>query len=89
MTLSVRLEPDLELAFEREVKRRSVTKSQFINQLLREALQPKDPVALLMAIREKHGLPDPAQQSERTDKAAQVQALVQAALRQKHGRSSK
>jgi hypothetical protein len=54
--------------------------------LLRDALQPKDPVALLMAIREKHGLPDPARAPQRTDKAAQAKALVQAALNQKHGR---
>lgn len=88
MTLSVRLEPDVERAFELEVKRRKTTKSLFVNELLREALKPQDPMVLLTQIRERYGIATPTPNTPRTDKAANVNKLVRAAVGQKHRESS-
>ncbi len=88
MTLSVRLEPDVEKAFELEVKRQKTTKSLFFNELLREALKPQDPMDLLMQIRERYGIATPTPHTQRTDKAANVNKLVRAAAKKKHRESS-
>jgi hypothetical protein len=57
--LSLRLDPELEMRLTQEVARRKTTKTQFVQDLLRQALEPRDPVALLYAVRAQHGLPDP------------------------------
>jgi hypothetical protein len=84
MTLSVRLEPDVEQAFETEVKRRNTTKSQFVNQLLREALKPADPMRLLMEIRGQFGLPVPQAGTRRTDRSANTRDNAKTVVRNKH-----
>lgn len=87
MTLSVRLESDVEQAFELEIKRLKTTKSQFVNQLLREALRPKDPMQLLLDIRARYGLVTPGLDTVRTDKSENVNALVRQAVAIKHDES--
>ena len=69
MTLSVRLDVDLQQAFELEVKRLKTTKSQYVNQLLRQALQPRDPMLLLEDIRRQYGIAEPGPETPRTNKA--------------------
>ena len=83
MTLSVRLEPEVEHAFEIEVKRLKTTKSQFVNQLLRDALRPKDPIQLLMELREKYGIPTPQADTPRTNRSANVKQLAREAVKKK------
>jgi hypothetical protein len=84
MPLSVRLEPDVEQAFEQEVRRRKTTKSQFVNELLREALKPKDPMQLLMEIRAEYNIPEPKPGTPRTNRSANVGAEVRKVLKKKH-----
>lgn len=83
MTLSVRLEPEIEQAFENEVRRLKTTKSQFVNQLLREALRPKDPIELLMELREQYGIPTPGPNTPRTNRSSNVKQLVREAVGKK------
>lgn len=84
MVLSVRLEPDVERAFEQEVRRRKTTKSRFVNDLLREALKPHDPMHLLMEIRAECKIPEPKPGTPRTNRSANVKALVREAIIKKH-----
>jgi metal-responsive CopG/Arc/MetJ family transcriptional regulator len=87
MTLSVRLESDVEQAFELEIKRLKTTKSQFVNQLLREALRPKDPMQLLLEIRARYGIATPGPDTLRTTKSENVSALVRQTVALKHDES--
>ena len=82
--LSVRLEPDVEYALELEVRRRKTTKSSFVNDLLREALKPHDPMQLLMEIRAEYKIPEPTPATPRTKRSANVKAQVRKAVTKKH-----
>jgi len=76
--LSLRLDPELEMRLTQEVARRKTTKTQFVQDLLRQALEPRDPVALLYAVRAQHGLPDPSDNSvPETRRSENVKAAVQ------------
>jgi metal-responsive CopG/Arc/MetJ family transcriptional regulator len=86
-TLSIRLDPELERRLDLEVARRKSTRSRFVQDLLREALSPQDPVHLLQEARAAYGLPDPAAATVRTNKAADVKALVRKAVANKQGRA--
>lgn len=81
--LSIRLDAELERRLDLEVARRNTTRSRFIQELLREALAPKDPVLLLQEARAEYALPDPARKRVRTDKSTQVKSLVQDAVKRK------
>lgn len=87
--LSIRLDPELERRLDLEVARRKTTRSRFVQDMLREALEPRDPVYLLREARAEYGLPDPLSQRPRTNKAARVKALVREAVSSKHGRGKK
>jgi hypothetical protein len=63
------------------------TRSRFVQDLLREALSPQDPVHLLQEARAAYGLPDPASAKVRTNKAADVKALVRKTVADKQGRA--
>lgn len=82
--LSIRLSPEIEKRLALEVGRLKVTKSKFVQDLLENALAPKDSVALLMQARAQYGLDDLAQAAATTNKAAQVKALVREAVQKKH-----
>lgn len=85
--LSIRLDPDLERRLDLEVARRNTTRSRFVQDLLREALQPQSAMHLLEEARAEYGLPDPRTHKPRTNKAANVKKLVREAVARKHGRS--
>jgi metal-responsive CopG/Arc/MetJ family transcriptional regulator len=85
-TLSIRLDPDLERRLDLEVARRKSTRSRFVQELLREALSPQDPVHLMQEARAVYGLPDPTRAKVRTNKAVDVKALVRKAVAGKQGR---
>lgn len=82
--LSIRLSPEIEKRLELEVGRLKVTKSKFVQDLLENALAPKDSVALLMQARAQYGLDDLAQTAATTNKAAQVKSLAREAVQKKH-----
>jgi len=82
--LSIRLDPDLERRLDLEVAKRGTTRSRFVQDLLRDALAPKDPVLLLMEARAEYALPDPARKRVRTDKSTRVKDLVRETVRRKH-----
>ncbi len=82
--LSIRLSPEIEKRLEMEVSRLKVTKSRFVQDLLENALAPKDAVALLMQARAHYGLDELAQTATVTNKAANVKALVREAAQKKH-----
>ena len=84
--LSIRLDPELERRLDMEVARRNTTRSRFVQDLLREALQPRDPMHLLEEARAEYGLPDPLSHRPRTNKSARVKELVRDAVARKHGR---
>lgn len=84
-TLSIRLDPELERRLDLEVERRGSTRSRYVQELLREALSPQDPLHLLREARAEYGLPDPAEVKVRTNKAANVKVLVRQAVADKHG----
>lgn len=84
--LSLRLDPELEMRLTQEVARRKTTKTQFVQELLRQALEPRNPVDLLYAARAQHGLPDPADTSvPMTDRSENVKALVYRRVQDKLG----
>ena len=85
--LSIRLDPELERRLDLEVARRKTTRSRFVQELLREALEPQDPMHLLEEARAQYGLPDPLTHKPRTNKSAHVKELVRKAVLRKHGRS--
>lgn len=87
--LSLRLDPELEMRLTQEVARRKTTKTQFVQDLLRQALEPRDPVALLYAMRAQHGLPDPADASvPMSSRSENVKALVYEQVQSKLGREA-
>lgn len=83
--LSLRLDPELEMRLTQEVQRRKTTKTQFVQELLRQALEPRNPVDLLYALRAEYGLPDPQTTAARpTERSRQVKSLVRETVRAKH-----
>lgn len=75
--LSLRLDSELEMRLTQEVARRKTTKTQFVQDLLRQALEPRNPVDLLYAVRAEHGLPDPEDASvPMTSRSENVKTLV-------------
>lgn len=85
--LSIRLDPELERRLDVEVARRKTTRSRFVQDVLRDALAPPNPMHLLEEARAEYGLPDPLTHKPRTNKAARVKELVREAVARKHGRS--
>ena len=82
--LSLRLDEELDMRLTQEVARRKTTKAQFVQQLLREALAPRDPVAVLHAVRAQHGLPDVSDESvPLTDRSQNVKTLARQAVQRK------
>ena len=81
--LSIRLDDETERLLQAEVVRRKTTKTQLVQELLRAALQPKDAVLLLEALREQHGLNVLAQTAPQTERSSQVKAQVRRAVAQK------
>jgi hypothetical protein len=77
MTLSVRIDRDLQPYFEMEIKRVGTTKSEFVNQLLRQALAPKDPMQLLLDIRRKYGISELKVSIPRTSNSSNKYLLKQ------------
>ena len=87
--LSLRLDSELEMRLTQEVARRKTTKTQFVQDLLRQALEPRNPVDLLYAMRAQHGLPDPADASvPMTSRSENVKAQVYEQVRSKLGREA-
>ena len=87
--LSLRLDSELEMRLTQEVARRKTTKTQFVQDLLRQALEPRNPVDLLYAMRAQHGLPDPADASvPMTSRSENVKALVYEQVQSKLGREA-
>ena len=91
MTLSVRVDRDLEPHFELEIKRLKTTKSEFVNKLLRQALAPKDPMQLLLEIRSKYGVSELGTSTLRTNnfsntKVRAIQAVKAKFLANRTGR---
>ena len=84
MTLSVRVDRDLEPYFELEIKRLKTTKSEFVNKLLRQALAPKDPMQLLLDIRSKYGIPEPGVDTPRTNNSSNTKARSIQVVKAKH-----
>ena len=85
--LSLRLDSELEMRLTQEVARRKTTKTQFVQDLLRQALEPRNPVDLLYAVRAQHGLPDPQEASvPMTDRSENVKALVNQQVQHKRVR---
>lgn len=83
MTLSVRVDRDIQPYFEQEIKRLKVTKSQFINDLLRSTLVREDAMQLLADIRSKYGIPEPTVGSPRTQRSRNTREQVAAAVKGK------
>jgi len=77
MTISVRLDPALETRLEQEVKRLGITKSDFIKDVLEQALGFKNPAELLRTVRSGTPMGDP-------DASENVSAKVKAKLRAQH-----
>lgn len=87
--LSLRLDSELEMRLTQEVARRKTTKTQFVQDLLREALEPRNPVDLLYAVRAQHGLPDPADATvPMTSRSENVKTLVYQQVQQKLDREA-
>ena len=84
MTLSVRIDRDLEPHFELEIKRLRTTKSEYVNKLLRQALAPKDPMQLLLDIRSKYGIPEPGANTPRTNNSLHTKERAIEVVRSKH-----
>lgn len=83
--LSLRLDPELEMRLTQEVQRRKTTKTQFVQDLLRQALEPRNPVDLLYALRAEYGLPDPQTTvADPTEQSRHVKSLVREKVQAKH-----
>lgn len=82
--LSIRLTPEMEKRLELEVSRLKVTKSRFVQDLLIEALKPKDAVALLDELRDAYGLNTLAKTAPVTNQASRVKELTSKAILQKY-----
>ena len=83
--LSIRIPPEIEQSLEREVARLGTTKSKYVQDLLRQALAPKDPVALLMQIRSDYGI-TPQSSVPQTDKSSHTKELARQAVARKYNR---
>jgi hypothetical protein len=83
--LSIRIPPDIEQRLEHEVTRLNTTKSKYVQDLLRQALAPKDPVALLMQIRSDYGI-SPQVGMPQTDKSRHSKELARQAVARKYKR---
>jgi hypothetical protein len=88
MTLSVRIDRNHERHFELEIKRLGTTKSAFVNQLLRQALAPKDPMQILLDIRRKYGISEPKIGTPRTNNSSNTKQRATLAAKAKHRDSS-
>jgi hypothetical protein len=87
--LSLRLDSELEMRLTQEVARRKTTKTQFVQDLLRQALEPRNAVDLLYAVRAQHGLPDPADASvPMTSRSENVKTQVYEQVHNKLGREA-
>jgi hypothetical protein len=84
MTLSVRIDRDLEPHFEMEIKRLGTTKSEFVNKLLRQALAPKDPMQMLLDIRSKYGIREPGKDTPRTRNSSNTKERAMEVVKRKH-----
>ncbi len=83
--LSIRIPAEIEQRLVHEVARLSTTKSKYVQDLLREALAPKDPVALLKQIRRDYGI-SPQSGMTQTDKSRRSKELARQAVARKHNR---
>ncbi|MGB4116746.1 MAG: hypothetical protein WBK51_09390 [Polaromonas sp.] len=83
--ISVRIPPEIEQRLEHEVARLSTTKSRYVQDLLRQALAPKDPIALLMQIRKDYGI-SPKKGIPQTDKSSRSKELARQAVARKYNR---
>lgn len=84
--LSLRLDSELEMRLIQEVERRKTSKTRFVQDLLRQALEPKDPIALLYASRKHYGLPDPQAAAITTKASGNTKQLAREAVQSKHAR---
>lgn len=84
--LSIRIPPEIEQRLEQEVARLSTTKSRYVQDLLRQALAPKNPVALLMQIRSDFGI-SPQKGMPQTDKSRHSKQLARQAVARKYNRA--
>ena len=83
--LSIRIPPEIEQRLEHEVARLSTTKSRYVQDLLRQALAPKDPIELLMQIRKDYGIA-PKKGTPQTDKSSRSKELARQAVARKYNR---
>ena len=84
--LSIRIPPEIEQRLEQEVARLSTTKSRYVQDLLRQALAPKNPIALLMQIRSDLGI-SPKKGLLQTDKSRHSKELAKQAVGRKYNRA--
>ena len=84
--LSIRIPPEIEQRLEQEVARLRTTKSRYVQDLLRQALAPKNPVALLMQIRSDLGI-SPKKGMPQTDKSRHSKELAKQAVASKYNRA--
>ena len=84
--LSIRIPPEIEQRLEQEVARLSTTKSRYVQDLLRQALAPKNPIALLMQIRSDLGI-SPKKGMPQTDKSRHSKELAKQAVARKYSRT--
>ncbi len=82
--LSIRIESELEEMLNLEVKRLKTSRSKFIQNLLAQALAPKDAYALLVKAHAQFGIEQVDSSTPRTHAASNVKALVKAAVEEKH-----
>lgn len=82
--LSIRIEPELGQLLDLEVARRKTTKSKLVQEVLREALKPKDAIALLDELRNAHGLNELAKTAAVTNHASRVKELTHQVILQKY-----
>ena len=84
--LSIRIPPEIEQRLEQEVARLATTKSKYVQDLLRQALAPKNPIALLMQIRSDLGI-SPKKGLPQTDKSRHSKELARQAVARKYNRA--
>ena len=77
MTVSVRLDPVLELRLREEARRLGITQSAYITQSLERSLGHRNPAELLRQIRS-------GAKVGRSDLSENVSALMKARMREKH-----
>ena len=84
--LSIRIPPEIEQRLEQEVARLSTTKSRYVQDLLRQALAPKNPIALLIQIRSDLGI-SPKKGMPQTDKSRHSKELAKQSVARKYNRA--